>query len=216
MRLFILLFLCIAFANCSAQIIPMKDEHSFEPNAYYKDVNNELDIFTGHWYDNDGHYELDINFTKVRNLTSHLGGSMDVLVGSLHAELIDPNIPHLANVTPSFDLAADLHLTDNAVANPGEPAFYASTLNSSIPGLSVEAVGSANVTWSNLTTEACFFKGEYLDEGVNRATMICMRISHYTENNLEKLLVEVREIGMFNDPDTWFLPTGYYFLTKQP
>ena len=217
MRLIFLFITSLACQGCFAQIIPMKDFRGYDADAYYKDINDELNTFEGTWSGDDGNYALSITLYKARNISTDDGGSTDLLYGSIDASLTNPNIPHQDNILPSFSLAAETHIVDNATLAPDEPAFFSFGLESNVPSEFVTHLSGSSVTWTNLTTEACFVKGEVIIQDRNVASEVCLRMSHLTENRVEKLLVYVDYGGpLYRDGSIWFVPPGFYVLTKQP
>lgn len=97
----IIILVIISF-NCKAQnpVLPLDQWGEAQLNAYYKDLNNEMDAFVGTWLYTEGNTSLKI---KLKKETMHFNGKyyVDLMVGEYQ---YIKNGVELINTLNNFDL----------------------------------------------------------------------------------------------------------------
>ncbi|PIB32900.1 hypothetical protein BFP78_01140 [Gaetbulibacter sp. 5U11] len=99
--LFTIIFLVFTTLACKAQqpIIPLDDREDYIPNAYYKDIDNDLNKFTGTWVYTNGLTSLTITLQKIEQ-ASFSDCFFDTLVGEY--KYIENNIV-IVNTLPDLN-----------------------------------------------------------------------------------------------------------------
>ena len=77
---FILSFVCVLACKAQSPILPLKNPGEYQDNAYYKDMDNELDKYVGTWLYQNGTTSLTVQLIKKEQI---FNGEWyeDVLIG---------------------------------------------------------------------------------------------------------------------------------------
>jgi len=196
------LFLLISLISCSAQnIVPYdSDARVFIPNSgdYYKDTNNDFNIYEGEWKweDNGSNSELTFIFEKEVNISSSSGYNKDLLVGEY--QYIENN-SELANTLSRMNnpniIGNEHKITGmNIITKYVKPHCLECEENEKRLKMDIEHDNYAYV-WGTLV------------------------LQHYIEGGIEKLKVTVYDGTWLaldqNAPEDIDIPFGEYIMIKQ-
>ena len=196
---FITFILLLVFSsNTYSQTYPLYNTPEnlyFVDNAYYKDMNDDLNKYEGTWRINlNINSFFEIRFTKVFYNDLSMRRKYDTLIGE---------VKFVENNTLRYDTTSNV---TNIYANHAIMAW----------GIFDTVFGMYQFECPLCLSNEKYIQG-YFEDPIRNLLPGDISMKHFTENGVEKIKIKLLIVGSIADDfdyDDFLLPSGEYILTK--